>query len=70
MTFSIILKAVFRDYGVSEESLAKKLDTSVDVIHAWEQDKAVPTTHQCEDFSALFAIPLPVIQDSLNPKKE
>ncbi len=64
MTFSRILKAVCREYGIDRHALHHKLSVSEAEIKAWEEGRSFPDERKLKDFSSMFAIPFPTLVKS------
>lgn len=61
MTFSSVLRAVYKTYSVDTAFLSQKMKTSIGLVKKWENGEALPSRKQYEDFSAMFAIPLSIL---------
>lgn len=70
MTFSKILKAVEREYSLTDHDLHHKLNVSEETILSWKEGRSFPDRHALEDFSAMFAIPLKTLVDSCQTEEK
>lgn len=66
MTFSAILKAIKKQYPIENDHLAEHLHTDEETIEKWEKGEAYPSHHQLEHFSEIFALPMSILEDSIN----
>jgi DNA-binding transcriptional regulator YiaG len=64
MTFAKILSAVYHTYNYDSVKLANKLHVSLSEVKQWESGEKYPNSHQLDDFSAMFAIPLATLKVS------
>ncbi len=69
MTFSRILKAIYREYNLDGHVLSHRLSVSEAEIKAWEEGRSFPKEKTMRDFSAMFAIPLATLEKSCHEEE-
>jgi hypothetical protein len=69
MTFAKILKSLYSAYKVDACFIADHLKIPDDVVLAWEKGNSFPNDQQRKDLSAMFAVPLSVLEKSCEVKK-
>ena len=65
MTFSKIVQAVMREYQLTPHDLHHRFALPEEMVQGWIEGTAVPERKTLEDFSAMFAIPIDVLEKSL-----
>lgn len=65
MTFSVILKAIEKQYKFSCCYIAKNMNVDDEIVDLWEEDKAFPNDEQIRKFCDLFALPYKTVKDSV-----
>ncbi|MCR4699289.1 MAG: hypothetical protein K5762_07990 [Bacilli bacterium] len=65
MNFVKILKAIFSTYHVDACYVADNMGIEDEVVEAWERGESVPTHEQLEKFSAMFAVPMSTLEQSI-----
>lgn len=68
MTFAAIFQAIKKQYAIENNHLAKHLHTNEKTVDAWERGDALPSHHQLEHFSEMYALPLSLLEDSVKQK--
>lgn len=69
MTFKNIIITCQKTYNVSDKEIAEHSCATVEEVESWKQGIALPTHHQLEHFSALFAIPLTTLEKATIEEK-
>ncbi len=64
MSFNKIINTCIKEYHISVDEIAKHTHASVEEVNSWIAGKALPNHHQLEHFSALFALPMSVLENA------
>lgn len=65
MTFSTILKSIYKQYNLDFCKVADALGIEDDVVLSWEEGKSLPNEKQLQDFSDAYIIPMSILQKSI-----
>ena len=64
MLFKNIITSCIKEYHISADEISKHTHASVEEVHSWIAGEALPNHHQLEHFSALFALPMSVLENA------
>lgn len=65
MTFAKILKAIYTTYHIDFCYVADQMGIPDEVVQSWEEGKSFPSEEQLKRFSAMFAVPLSTLKESI-----
>ena len=64
------IKRLLEDAGLSQSSLAKKLNVTRSAVNAWEMGLSAPTTQYVVDMARLFRVSSDYLIDYFNEKRD
>jgi len=70
MTFRTILDAVQKESGMEDDHLAEHLNVDEKTVLLWHEGKAYPEGKVLDDFSAIFAVPKSLLEESIKETKK
>lgn len=65
MTFSTILKSIYKQYNLDFCSVADSLGLDDEVVLSWQENKSFPTDEQLQKFSDAYIIPISILKKSI-----